>query len=565
LWPYLALCAGVALVVTLGDFHRGHQGDTLLPVLVSLQRWTPFFWEQDRIGMLIPLLTFPLRNPFLNLLAQEALNVFAALAAMFLLARYMLRDRTYPLAGTLSAAACLALAPAAWFFCFTAVTFYGVWLALGLGGLVLAEARPGTPRPWWRWLLALGLMVLAHWVYSATALVLGPLVVVRFLLFREGGECSETENGRNGETAICRASVPVSPFLRFSVSRLLAAEVSRHLLLLGLGFALGIVFLRLASPPYHTNLKAHHHTQWPEICRRLLSKGWGCLAPHHWPYFLFGTAVAGMLPLGVATERRQAGVAWRSAVALGAAAAVYFLFMCTRRWVHLNNCDGRYAFPSLFLLQGALAIVAVGPLAAANRRKEEPKTGRNGETARQDPGSPRFAVPPIRRFAGAVSPVLQFGVAAVGLFLAALSSYHSPSLHKVRRDLDQTLGSYTADILAAGCTHVAGDYWKVWPAVFHANLVLHEQGESRTVWGISHCGTATRAQWEHLPLEDIRVAVPIEDRQNAETWLQAFHFPPLVIVERRPTIYVLRPAAVVAREQSNLAGGHKPIVPLAPR
>jgi hypothetical protein len=69
LWPYLLLCAGVALVVTLGDFHRGHTADTLLPILVSLQRWTPFFWEQDRIGMLVPLLTLQLRHPLLNLLA----------------------------------------------------------------------------------------------------------------------------------------------------------------------------------------------------------------------------------------------------------------------------------------------------------------------------------------------------------------------------------------------------------------------------------------------------------------------------------------------------------------
>jgi hypothetical protein len=38
------------------------------------------------------------------------------------------------------------------------------------------------------------------------------------------------------------------------------------------------------------------------------------------------------------------------------------------------------------------------------------------------------------------------------------------------------------------------------------------------------------------------------------------------VVERLPTIYVLRPAAVVLREQQlNLASGHKPIVPLAPR
>jgi hypothetical protein len=46
LWPYLLLCAGVALVVTLGDFHRGHTADTLLPILVS--QWPAGMGEKDQ-------------------------------------------------------------------------------------------------------------------------------------------------------------------------------------------------------------------------------------------------------------------------------------------------------------------------------------------------------------------------------------------------------------------------------------------------------------------------------------------------------------------------------------
>jgi len=192
--------------------------------------------------------------------------------------------------------------------------------------------------------------------------------------------------------------------------------------------------------------------------------------------------------------------------------------------VDLNCCCSRYTHPSFFLIQGALAIVAVGPVAPA-------------------------VVGRLSRYS--------YILAALTLSMAALSSYHSPSLKKVRSDLDLTLGSRTSDILAARCTHVAGDYWKVWPAVFHANLVLHEQGESRTVWGISLCSTPTRPQWQALPLEEIRVAVSADDGQNAETWLQAFHFPPMVEVERHPTIYVLRPAAVVSTEQrQHSSGGH---------
>ena len=42
-----------------------------MPVLVSLQRWTPFYWDQERYGMLIPALALPVRDPLLNLLLQR--------------------------------------------------------------------------------------------------------------------------------------------------------------------------------------------------------------------------------------------------------------------------------------------------------------------------------------------------------------------------------------------------------------------------------------------------------------------------------------------------------------
>src|SRR5205085_12304619 len=119
------------------------------------------------------------------------------LAALFLLARYALRDATYPLAGTLSAAAFLTLTPPGYRFDFFLNTFYGVWLALGLGGLVLLEPRADGRVPARRWLPALARLVLAHWAYCATALLLGPLVLFRGLLCRgEAGPPARSRLGR---------------------------------------------------------------------------------------------------------------------------------------------------------------------------------------------------------------------------------------------------------------------------------------------------------------------------------------------------------------------------------
>ncbi len=44
LWPFLLLCGVTAIVIDLGSIHRHHHGDSLVPVLVSLYRWTPFYW-----------------------------------------------------------------------------------------------------------------------------------------------------------------------------------------------------------------------------------------------------------------------------------------------------------------------------------------------------------------------------------------------------------------------------------------------------------------------------------------------------------------------------------------
>src|SRR5262249_61076806 len=112
----------------------------------------------------------------------------------------------------------------------------------------------------------------------------------------------------------------------------------------------------------------------------------------------------------------------------------------------------RSSRPAGLLVRAALAVAAVTPLCAA--------LGRRG---------------------------------CIGLYLvttpillgAAVAGYGLPSPAGVRADLDRLLGTRTEDILAGRCTHVAGDYWKVWPAVFHANLVLYERAESRTVWGVT--------------------------------------------------------------------------------
>ena len=111
--------------------------------------------------------------------------------------------------------------------------------------------------------------------------------------------------------------------------------------------------------------------------------------------------------------------------------------------------------------------------------------------------------------------------------------------------LDRVAGAHTADVLASGCALVAGDYWSVWPAVWHARLALRERGERREVWGVTHRTNATVLQWWDRRAS-LRICRPRGDDAEAERWLRAFHLWPVRVVERRETLDVLEPAAAPA-------------------
>lgn len=514
LWPFLLLCAVAAVWIDLGSLHQGQHADSLVPVLVSLCRWTPFYWESDRIGMLVPLLALPFKHPLANVLVQAGANVFCSLAAMILLARYMLRDATYPVVGTLGAALFLLLTPAHCRFEFLAALMYGLWLVLGLGGLLLLEPRAGERHLWLRRCLALVLIVLAHWVYCTTALFLGPLVVFRGLVCR-------TPARGDGIPPPADLGGRILSWGR----RALASETAAALLVLGAGFTIGVLFMHLLGDPRATfgTLPAD---QWADTLRQLAQQAWINLAPQGWPHALLAGAAGGLALLGCGPVRRQAGPKLRAALALAATAAVLALFMATRTWVQMNLYAYRYLLPSCFLLQAALLALAVGPLCAALGRR-------------------------ARRVA--------YVLAAAALLLAAGWQYGFPSPAAVRADLEghhvpTTTGLEplpdinVADLVASGCTHVAGNYWEVWPVVFSANLTLHERGEKRLLWGVTFRSRPTGRYWRQVPLDAMRVAVPPNEPGLAAHFLNLHGFPPLELAEKRSTFWILRPASVVRKQ-----------------
>lgn len=175
--PHLFGTAVAAAWLTASRLHRLQSCDSLVFSLSSLYEWAPFFWEQDRVGLLLPLLVSPVRDPFANLLVLTGLMSLAGLLVPLLLARLVCPHPAAYAAATLGNAVLVAVGPDVLHENLFVACNYPLSLCLGLPALMLLD-RPTAGR----WLLALGLLLLAHWVYLGVAVFLAAVAAARWLV-----------------------------------------------------------------------------------------------------------------------------------------------------------------------------------------------------------------------------------------------------------------------------------------------------------------------------------------------------------------------------------------------
>ncbi len=477
--PFFGLCAAAALVVTLGNFHA-HTADSLIPVLVSVMRWTPFYWGQNRYGMLVPLLALPFHDPFWHLVVQVGLLAFAGFAAVFLMSRYLFQNPGSAIIACVAVSTLLLLAP-------PHVRFedlgtpqpYGVSLALAFAGLLLMESDvQRTARV--RRIVAWSLIFLAHWVNASTGLAVIPLILVRRWLERDRPAPTEGSSGAAGRLA-----------------RWWRSREGQALAPLSAGLVFGYVLLRVF--PGGTLLNPASPRTWPSGWHALAINSWNSLEPGRWPIALGVEGLIGVLALALPWVRKNDREAPRTSISLICGATVYAFLVGTMSWVRNNSYPYRYVLPSLLFLALAGAGLAVGPVCSAASER-------------------------VRRVLGVT------GAAAV--FLSALSAYGLPSVDGARRQIFGNLSPVAADVLASRATFVAGDYWTVWPAVFQANGVLYERREARRVFGVSVRAWPTVPLWGSVPRDEALVAIPRDDSE-ARRQLEEFRFPALEWVEDR--------------------------------
>jgi hypothetical protein len=413
------LLAAVAAWIGLATLHDAQHADSLLPVLVSLQRWTLFYWGQDRFGMLVPLLTLPIRHPLINMLAQGWLTTWSAFAAPFLAARFLNEDPPiWVTAGSVTNILLLGVVSREVRFDWFVAQPYGVAMALGFTGLLVAETDTRSAR-----VAALTLLLLAEWVNLTTVLVLAPALVAR---------------GRVRSIAMA-----------FTVASLAA----------------NALLARLVSTP-HTITTLDVASDWPH--------GWTTLAWTSVTVIVRPLIAAAFVAVGAAAAlisvirgRRDVLVAVAAALAIG---VTNWLVVGTSAWVHMNLYAPRYMFPSLMMFGLAMTRPLAGALDHAAR-------------------------------IALIGSLTAFAVVA-GVV------YGSPSWHRLNRQIDHRFAGMSRDVITSSASVIAGQYWSVWPAVFHANLTRYRETGKGSVYGLTVRSETTDALWNKPGARVIMAATP---------------------------------------------------------
>lgn len=161
-----AVCGVLGVLACTSRLVAFHDSDSLLPTLVSIQYWTPYYWGQARWGMLLPALVGWITDPIANLLVQTAVMGCAGAAVFPLLAHHLRPRRAAPVVAMLALALFVATTADYLLFCWFLAQPFAIGLALALVGL------HRLTRPGWRALPSGGAVLgVAAWVNLATIVV----------------------------------------------------------------------------------------------------------------------------------------------------------------------------------------------------------------------------------------------------------------------------------------------------------------------------------------------------------------------------------------------------------
>jgi hypothetical protein len=482
LWVAL-ICGVFAACIVLGTHTGMHQSDSLVPILASLYRWTPFYWQENRFGMLVAALAIPVRDPWLNLLFQNWLTAGCGLGLFFALARLLAEKDEWVVAGLAALALFFALTSDDYrFWTLSTCQPYTPSLLLVIGGVVVWPRTGDLARHRRRLAIAGAMLVAASWVNTAAPVFALLLWAPPYTLKRIVDIPRRRDRSTKLSEIWSRARADLELWLGGA---------------LGLALVAGWLMVKLAPYP-RTRLSALPIAQWPEGFLSLWANTFSELRVSTSLVLVVGVAALATAVAVFRTEAVERRVLLTQMARVLVAAIVYVAFAGSLMWTKLNDHAFRYAIPSVILLcTGSAWLLA------------------------------RVGWCRLQRTARRLTIVLL----VVAVAVVVVGDYGVPSSQGARLALDQAIGRDTSDVLKARCTHLIGNYWNVWAGMYHAALVASDRGDTTHPWGLSFRSRPTEPLWRAEASSNWRVCAVPNDADVDRYW-QAYDLPPSVEVQR---------------------------------
>lgn len=427
-WIFGAACVATSWINT------GHNADTILQTLISIDGPAPYYWGENRFGMLVPLLASPIRNYGWNLMFQVFLVALTGIGSVWLVSRLIAGDRSSDeamaatplvLAGLLLLLKSLA----------ALVLLLGSTYLPPLFLLLAAVSVTIDPRIRWWWLrvpLVALLLALSLWINLANSVFAGVLL----LLWPPGDN--------------------------YDLRRRIAAIATLVTVFAGMqAFA-----KQFPGPDVQAWLPP---SEWVDSLRRVLADA--SLRSVH------ARALMALLLAAMAFSAMKARrLVWNPGLALATAAAAQIAVAPASGWVAKNGYDSRYILSPLLIL-GALSLSTILIPVASSL---------------------------IQTFGRDLAVVM----ASLMLAAMCISAFGVPSPARGLGFIENSARPAAAVFERTGCTHLIGDYWRVWPAIFHDRLV----GRQPARWPVTFRSDAERSLQSGLPQAERTYCSDCEDK-----------------------------------------------------
>lgn len=469
----IAVCLFVAACVAVGDIHQYADSDGIIQVLISTQHWTPFYWGQNRFGMFFPLLALPIKNPFLNLCFQSTCSFFTFFLGIFLASRWLYPDKLWPAIASLSLILLLGSYPEQRLLLIS-YNPQASSLGLCLAGIMVISMESSSARRD-KYLFSpktfgVVLIFIAIWLNPTIVLSIVPLIIIKG--FWGMVAVTSKKEHRDSLNQPYRLVTQELTLPRFTYSKDTFLQLG--VLVLALGIMLFWMHCyggqRYGLLPLAESLKG---------CKKISQNLFALtFSGNHSCPIVIASIISLIILAFLGRNSNSAHIVRRSLVGCGFAVLAEILAAGTNEHVKQNLYEPRYVTVSFILilltLVGTVLTVSFSKL--ADRRKS---------------------------WLNLISLIL--------VVIVAVSNFGLPSFKKMQKALDVRCGKYTKDVIDAGCTHFAGDYWRVWLTVFHANMTYYNRGLNKMIWGISFRSIDTQKLWLKQTCSKCKVGVATDD------------------------------------------------------